>query len=100
MIPKLPDKRNEKYYGALGPSPEGILKPVDFYRFKLVKKYIKGDSVLDVGCGRADFLKLIEPDYQIAGIEVTEQRAEDCNRILGQDVVRHCNIEENIEIDN
>ena len=45
-------------------------------------------------------MKLINPDYQIAGIEVTKQRGEDCNRILGQDVVRLCNLEEEIDIEN
>lgn len=100
MIVKLPIKRNEKYYEALGHSPQGILSPRDLYRFKLVRHYIYGNSILDVGCARGDFLKLIKLDYQIAGIEVTKQRVEDCNRILEQDVVRLCNLEEEIDLEN
>ena len=100
MLTKSPIKRDKKYYEALGHVPRGVLSPMDFYRFKLVKSYIYGNSVLDVGCARGDFLKLIKPDYQIAGIEVTKQRVEDCNRILGQDVVRLCNLEEEIDIEN
>ena len=100
MITKSSIKRDKKYYEALGPVPQGILSPLDFYRFKLVRSDIYGNSVLDVGCARGDLLKLIKPDYQIAGIEVTRQRVEDCNRILGQDVVRLCNIESEIDIES
>jgi 2-polyprenyl-3-methyl-5-hydroxy-6-metoxy-1,4-benzoquinol methylase len=74
MITKSPIKRDKKYYETLGPVPQGILLPLDHYRFKLVRRHIYGKSVLDVGCARGDFLKLIKPDYQIAGIEVTEHR--------------------------
>lgn len=74
MITKSPIKRDKKYYEALGHVPQGILSPLDFYRFKLVRSYIYGKSVLDVGCARGDLLKLIKPDYQIAGIVVTEHR--------------------------
>ena len=88
------------YYEALGPAPQGVLSSRDFYRFKTVRNYIYGNSVLDVGCGRADFLKMIKHDYQIAGVEVTKQRIEDCNRILGQDVVRVGNLEEELNFED
>ena len=101
MITKSSIMRDKKYYEALGSVPQGVLLPMDFYRHKLVRCHIYGNSVLDVGCAReGDFLKLIKRDYQIAGIEVTKQRVEDCNRILGQDVVRLCNLEEEIDIEN
>lgn len=100
MITESPIKRDKKYYEALGPVPQGILSPLDHYRFKLVRRHIYGKSVLDVGCARGDFLKLIKPDYQIAGFEVTKQRVEDCNRTLRQDVVRLCNLEEEIDLEN
>lgn len=100
MITKSPIKRDKKYYETLGHVPQGILSPLDHYRFTLVRRHIYGKSVLDVGCARGDFLKLIKPDYQIAGIEVTKQRVEDCNKILGQDVVRLCNLEEKIDLEN
>ena len=100
MITKSSIKRNEKYYEALGHSPQGILSPTDFYRFKLVRRHIYGKSVLDVGCARGNFLRSIKPDYQIAGIEVTKQRIKDCNKILGQNVVRLCNLEEGIDLEN
>lgn len=100
MITKSPIKRDKKYYETLGHVPQGILSPLDHYRFKLVRRHIYGKSVLDVGCARGDFLKLIKPDYQIAGIEVTKQRVEDCNKILGQDVVRLCNLEEEIDLED
>jgi|GEM_PF-400483 SAM-dependent methyltransferase len=96
MTPGLSIKRHEKYYEALGPVPEGNLSSLDYYRFELVKRHICGKSVLDVGCARGDFLKLIKSEYQIAGIEATKKRAEDCNKILDQDVVRVCNVEEGI----
>lgn len=100
MITKSPIKRDKKYYNALGHVPQGILSSIDFYRYMLVRRHIYGNSVLDVGCARGDFLKLIKSDYQIAGIEVTKQRIEDCNRILGQDAVRLFNIEDEIDIEN
>jgi len=100
MITKSPIKRHEKYYEMLGPVPQGILSPLDHYRFELVRRHIYGKSVCDVGCARGDFLKLLKPDYQIAGIEVTKQRVEDCNKIFGQDVVRLCNLEEGIDLED
>lgn len=100
MIDKSLIKRNKRYYEALGPAPHGVLLPRDFYRFKWVKRHLYGNSVLDVGCGRADFLKLIKPDYQIAGIEVTKVRMEDCNQILGKNAVRLGNLEEKLDLED
>ena len=100
MIAKSPIERNKMYYEALGPAPKGVLSPRDFYRFKRVRKHLLGDSVLDVGCGRADFLNLIKAEYQIGGTEVTQQRAKDCNQVLGQDAVRQGNLEEGLEFED
>lgn len=86
MITKSPIKRNETYYEALG-LPKGVLSPRDFHRFKRIRKYLYGNSVLDVGCGRADFLNLIKGDYQIAGIEVNKERVDYCNQVLGQNAI-------------
>lgn len=93
MITKSLITRNKRYYEALGPVPQGVLSPRDFYRFKWVRRHLYGNSVLDVGCGRAYFLKLIRPDYQIAGIEITKVRVEDCNQILGQNAVKLGNLD-------
>lgn len=100
MSSKSSIKRDNKYYEALGSVPKGILSYMDFYRYLFVKSYIYGNSVIDVGCARGDFLKSIISDYQVAGIEVTKQRVKDCNKILGQNVVKLCNLEENIDMEH
>ncbi len=66
---------------------------MDFYRFKLVRRYLYGNSVLDVGCAKADFLNLIKSEHQIAGIEVNGERVDCCNQALGQDAVRLGNLD-------
>lgn len=93
---KVPNKIHEKYFEVLGQSPEGILSAKDFYRFRRVRQHILGDSVLDVGCARADFLKSIKSHYRIAGIEATDLRAQECNTILGENAVKAGNIEEGL----
>ena len=100
MINKSPIKRNKRYYEALGPAPKWVLSPRDFYRFKRVKGHLYGNSVLDVGCGRADFLKLIKPDYQIAGIEITKVRVADCNTRLGQNAVKLSNLDGRLDFED
>lgn len=88
------------YYEALGPLPKGDLSPRDFYRFKRVKKYLCGNSILDVGCGKADFLNLIKNSYQIAGTEVNTQRVDFLNGMLGQDIVRLGNLDEKLDFED
>lgn len=99
MLTKSPIRRNKAYYRALG-LPKGILSSVDFYRFKRVKRYLYGDSVLDVGCQKADFLNLIKSDYQIAGIEVNGERVDCCNQALGQDAVRLGNLDGRLDFED
>lgn len=91
-------KRHERYYESLGPSPENVLVSRDFYRFEVVKRQLRGSSVIDVGCARADFLKLIKSTHQIAGIEITKPRAALCNELLGADVVMEADLEKKIDL--
>ncbi len=99
MINKSPVKRNKTYYEALG-SPKGVLSPRDFYRFKRVRKYLYGSSVLDVGCGYGDFLKLINPNHQIGGTEVNKERVDYCNQVLGQNAIRLANLDERLDFED
>jgi len=105
MIPKkdkIITKKQLKeinFYETLGVS-KGVSTSSDFYRFKRVRQHIYGNSVLDVGCGRADFLKLIKPNYKIAGIEINRKRVEYCNKILGKNVVIIGNLEEKINLED
>ena len=91
--------RSKNFYEALG-LPKGIPSSSDFYRFKRVRSHISGNSVLDVGCGRADFLKEIKPDYKIAGIEVNMQRVGYCNKVLGKEVVMLGDLEGKIDFED
>lgn len=97
MINKSPIKRDKTYYEALGPVPKGTLSPKDSYRFNCVRRYLYGNSVVDVGCGRGDFLKLINPDYQIGGTEVNKERVDYCNQALGQEAVKVNNLDERLD---
>jgi ubiquinone/menaquinone biosynthesis C-methylase UbiE len=90
-------KRSTNFYQALG-LPKGIPSSIDFYRFRRVRSQIFGKSVIDIGCGRADFLKLIKSDYEITGTEVNMKRVEYCNKVLGEGVVILSNLEENVGI--
>lgn len=99
MINKSPIKRIKTYYEALGP-PKGVLSPRDFYRFKRVRKYLYGSSVLDVGCGYGDFLKLINPNHQIGGTEVNKERVDYCNQVLGQNTIRLGNLDERLDFED
>lgn len=100
MITKSPIKRNKTYYEALGLVPEGVLSPQGLYRYRRVKEYLHGCSVLDVGCGRGDFLKLINLDYQISGTEVNKERADYCNQALGQEAVKVDNLDERLDFED
>jgi ubiquinone/menaquinone biosynthesis C-methylase UbiE len=99
MITKSPIKKNPKYYEALG-SPKGIMRPVDFYRFKRVRRHLVGKTVLDIGSGRADFLNLIKKNHRVTGIEINKQRVDYCNRILGQDCVKLGNLDERLNFED
>lgn len=93
-------ERHEKYYEMLGPSPEGVLTRRDFLRFEMVRRSLIGSSILDIGCGRADFLQRIGSNFQVAGVEVTKQRVDLCNTILGKSIVTVCNLEERLAIED
>lgn len=99
LISKSSIHKNKAYYEALG-SHKGIPLPIDFYRFKRVREHLYGDSVLDAGCGKADFLSTIESDYQIAGIDVNKERVDYCNQVLGQDAVRLGNLDGRLDFEN
>lgn len=99
LTARFPIRRDKAYYEALG-YPRAILSPVDFYRLKRARKYLYGKSVLDVGCGRADFLNLIKNNYQIAGVEVNTQRVDYCNQVLEQDAVRLGNLDGELDFEH
>lgn len=84
---------------ALG-NVKSMPMPVDFYRFKRVSKWLRGKSVLDVGCGAADFLRYISKEYQISGTEVNKTRVESCNEKLGQDAVKLGDLEAALEFED
>ena len=92
MITKSSVKKSDMYYAALGPV-KATLGCSDLFRFRRVRKYLRGNSVLDVGCGKAGFLSLIKNDYEIAGTEVNEERIDYCNQVLGQDVITLGNLD-------
>jgi len=92
-------QKNRMYYEALG---RAKARPNyrDFYRFGRVRKYLFGNSVLDVGCCEADFLNLIKSDYQIAGIEVNDQRVDYCNQVLGGNAVKLGNLDDKLDFED
>jgi len=87
---------NKQYYEAAG-TPKGVPSIYDFYRYKKVKKYLYGKSVLDIGPGRADFLNLIKSDYTITGVDINKERTKYGNQILEQDAVRLGNLEAGLD---
>ena len=99
MISKSTIKISRHYCEAIDPIG-GIPFHADFYRFKRVRKYLFGTSVLDVGCGRADFLNSIKPDHQIAGTEVNKKRVDHCKHVLRQDTVKLGNLEKGLEFED
>jgi ubiquinone/menaquinone biosynthesis C-methylase UbiE len=96
MENKASNNKNENYYKAAG-LPIMVLSIYDFYRYKKVKKYLYGKSVMDYGPGKADFLNIIKSDYEIAGIEMNTERVDLCNKILGQNAVILGNIQEGLD---
>jgi ubiquinone/menaquinone biosynthesis C-methylase UbiE len=92
----LSQKKSDAYYEAAG-LPIMVLSIYDFYRYKKVKKYLYGKSVMDYGPGKADFLNIIKSDYEIAGIEMNIERVKLCNQILGQNAVRLGNIQDGLD---
>ena len=94
-----PIQKNRMYYEALG---RAKARPNyrDFYRFGRVRRYLLGNSVLDVGCCEADFLNLIKSDYQIAGIEVNGQRVDYCNQVLGGNAVKLGNLDDKLDFED
>jgi 2-polyprenyl-3-methyl-5-hydroxy-6-metoxy-1,4-benzoquinol methylase len=99
VITKSPIKKSKAYYRVFGPV-KWTSGYADFYRFTRVKRYLLGDSILDVGCGKADFLNFIKNDYRISGIEVNRERATYCNQVLGQDVVQVGNLEQGLRVES
>lgn len=84
MITRSPIKKHKKYYELFFPKETPI--PRDFHRLKRVKRWLYGNSVLDVGTGRADFLNLIKDDYQIAGVDIHKYWVGYCNQVFGWEV--------------
>lgn len=87
------------YYQALG-KVKRETTPEDLYRFHFIKRYLQGNSVLDVGCCTADFLLLIKDKYRIGGTEVNTERVNYCNSLFGQDVVKLGNLDEPLHFDD
>ncbi|MBN2240941.1 MAG: class I SAM-dependent methyltransferase [Dehalococcoidales bacterium] len=85
-------KKDQQYLDAAGP-PRGIVTAIDRYRFKKVRKYLSGNSVLDIGPGRGDFLNSIKHQFKISGIDINSERRRYLNEIIQQDAVQVGNIE-------
>ncbi|MHB8104778.1 MAG: class I SAM-dependent methyltransferase [Dehalococcoidales bacterium] len=92
-------KKNKQYNEAAG-LPKSVLSILDFHRFKRVKKHLYSKSILDIGPGRADFLKSIKSDYEISGIDMNMERVKYCNQILGQDAVKLGNLETGLDFED
>ena len=52
---------------------EEAAKIENLYRFELVKKHFTSGSLLDVGCGSGDFLRIASERYKIFGIDVSSE---------------------------
>ncbi|MCK9602141.1 MAG: class I SAM-dependent methyltransferase [Sphaerochaeta sp.] len=89
--------KNKAFYRNAG-LPRGNLSPDDFYRFRRVAAGIAGQSVIDVGCGKADFLKIAAVKHRIAGIDMNQERVDWCNRELGQNAVMLGNLDGRLDI--
>jgi 2-polyprenyl-3-methyl-5-hydroxy-6-metoxy-1,4-benzoquinol methylase len=89
-------KKNERYNEAAG-LPISALSVLDFYRFKKVKRYLQGKSILDIGPGRAHFLDSIKADHQITGVDMNMERVRYGNQILGQDAIKLGNLEKGLD---
>jgi methionine biosynthesis protein MetW len=93
--------KNPLYYEheSFGP-PKWSISYLDIYRYKVISRYIFGKSVIDVGCGNAVFLKLLQHKYNISGIEVNKKRVTYCNNILGKDIVIQGNLEYGLPLED
>lgn len=60
--------------------PDYSLHFVDFYRLNFIKKYLIGNSILDVGCGKGYFLDIIKNKFKFKGIEINRKKVEYLNK--------------------
>lgn len=80
-------ERLSSYYPNMGPFRMRPMSKRDMWRYSYMKKYVIGDSLLDVGAYRGDFLKLFLNRIQVYGTEVNEVRVKASNHLIGSDVV-------------
>lgn len=78
----------ESFFDSLGAPPAKPFGPLEHYRFDVVAGYLESGSVFDVGVFWADFLKKARAmGHSIAGTEVSQERVQLSNEILGEEVV-------------
>lgn len=80
------DADTRRNYYSNFKEPWTFLNEADFYRFKIVKKHLIGNSVLDVGTYRGDFLRMIADKYEIAGLDINEERVNIVNNFFKKKV--------------
>jgi ubiquinone/menaquinone biosynthesis C-methylase UbiE len=86
------EDRRRKYYSKIK-EPLSFLIATDFYRLEIVKKFLVGNSVLDIGCYRGDFLKMIADKYEIAGLDINEDRVNIVNNYFKKKIAYVGNLE-------
>lgn len=81
---------SDEYYDKMGGLPKSRKIGIgDYYRYRLVNKYLSGKSVLDVGSYYGDFLQFAKKNgYEIHGTEINEKRVNIANGNLGGEYVK------------
>jgi len=71
-------------------------KRADFWmasrRIKIVKKQIQKGSLLDVGCGLGEFLKIASKTFDVAGCDIDKNRVLIAREIVGVPKITHGDI--------
>ena len=58
------------------------------YRKQRIKRYVRGGSLLDIGCGRGLFIDIMRRDgWAVTGVEYSAETAEDVSKTYGIPVV-------------
>jgi 2-polyprenyl-3-methyl-5-hydroxy-6-metoxy-1,4-benzoquinol methylase len=90
------DKEKRREYYSKIKEPLSSLSEVDFYRLRIVEKYLIGKSVLDIGTYRGDFLKMISDKFEITGLDFNNE----CVNIVNDYFKKKVAYVGNLEIDD